>query len=81
VEDPPIPRVEVAEAIRLREPEVEFSQNPRRSYPPYLFHRDHSVFGRAVLEAVYASPSPLNNSEHSMQRLRLAERFKVLILE
>lgn len=53
VEDTPALRSELVAAIRRWRPDVLFTHDPERPYPPYLSHRDHRVVGRAALDAVY----------------------------
>lgn len=43
----------IVAAIRRWQPEVVFTHDPERPYPPYLFHRDHRAVGRAALDAAY----------------------------
>jgi len=65
VEDSLVLRGEVVEAIRRWKPEIIFTHDPEHPDPPYLFHRDHRVVGRVVLDAVYpAARDPLNFPEH-----------------
>jgi LmbE family N-acetylglucosaminyl deacetylase len=53
VEDTAALRTDLVAAIRRWRPEVVFTHDPERPYPPYLSHRDHRVVGRAALDAVY----------------------------
>jgi len=39
--------------IRRWQPEVVFTHDPERPWPPYLTHRDHREVGRAALDAIY----------------------------
>ena len=45
-------RVQLVAAIRELRPEVMFTFDPERPYPPYLSHPDHRAVGRAALDAV-----------------------------
>jgi LmbE family N-acetylglucosaminyl deacetylase len=53
VEDTPALRAELVAAIRRWRPDILFTHDPERPYPPYLSHRDHRVVGRVALDAVY----------------------------
>ncbi len=46
-------RGELVRWIRRWRPVTLFTHDPERPEPPYLFHRDHRVVGRAALDAVY----------------------------
>jgi len=53
VEDTRRLRGEMVRALRRWRPEVVFTHDPERPYPPYLAHRDHRVTGRATIDAAY----------------------------
>lgn len=58
-------RGELVAAIRGWRPVTVFTHDPEHPEPPYLFHRDHRVVGRAVLDAVYPlARDPLAFPEH-----------------
>ena len=53
LEDTRALREQIVRAIREVRPDVVFTHDPERPYPPYVTHRDHRVAGRATLDAVY----------------------------
>lgn len=53
VEDSRALRGELVAWVRRWRPDVLFTHDPERPWPPYLTHRDHRVVGRAALDAVY----------------------------
>lgn len=53
VEDTLPLRRDLVAVIRRWRPDVVFTHDPERPYPPYLTHRDHRIVGRAALDAVY----------------------------
>lgn len=53
VEDTLALRADLVAAIRRWRPDVLFTHDPERPYPPYLSHRDHRVVGRVALDAAY----------------------------
>lgn len=53
LEDTPGLRRDLVRALRAWRPDVVFTHDPVRPYPPYTAHRDHRVAGRATLDAVY----------------------------
>jgi len=46
-------REQVVRCLRRLRPEIIFTHDPERPYPPYTTHRDHRVVGRVVLDAIY----------------------------
>lgn len=46
-------REQVVRTIREVRPDVVFTHDPERPYPPYTTHRDHRAAGRVALDAVY----------------------------
>lgn len=64
-------RERVVRAIREGRPDVVFTHDPERPYPPYLTHRDHRVAGRVALDAIYpAARDARSFPEHAAEGLR-----------
>lgn len=53
VEDTRALRRDLVHWIRRWRPQMIFTHDPERPWPPYLCHRDHRIVGRATLDAVY----------------------------
>jgi LmbE family N-acetylglucosaminyl deacetylase len=63
-------RADLVAAIRRWRPEVVFTHDPERPWPPYLAHRDHRAVGRAALDAVYPlARDHLSFPDHAEQGL------------
>lgn len=63
-------RERVVRHLRRVRPEIVFTHDPERPYPPYTTHRDHRVAGRVVLDAVYpAARDRRSFPEHLAQGL------------
>lgn len=70
VEDSYQLRGELVAVIRRWRPAAVFTHDPEHPEPPYLYHRDHRVVGRAVLDAIYPlARDPLAFPEHRNQGL------------
>lgn len=46
-------REQVVRCLRELRPEIVFTHDPERPYPPYTTHRDHRIAGRVTLDAIY----------------------------
>ena len=58
-------RGELVAWIRRWRPRTLFTHDPEHPEPPYLFHRDHRLVGRAALDAIYPlARDPLAFPEH-----------------
>jgi len=65
LEDTRALRGQVVRYLRRVRPEIVFTHDPERPYPPYTTHRDHRVAGRVVLDAIYpAARDPRSFPEH-----------------
>ena len=53
LEDSALLREQLVRVIRVVRPDIVFTHDPERPYPPYITHRDHRVTGRVALDAVY----------------------------
>jgi LmbE family N-acetylglucosaminyl deacetylase len=53
LEDSRALREQVVRSVRRLRPDIVFTHDPDRPYPPYTTHRDHRVAGRVVLDAIY----------------------------
>lgn len=46
-------RKQIVRWLRHLRPDIVFTHDPERPYPPYTTHRDHRVAGRVTLDCVY----------------------------
>jgi LmbE family N-acetylglucosaminyl deacetylase len=60
-------RRSLVEWIRRWQPDVLFTHDPERPYPPYIAHRDHRNVGRAALDAAFVlARAPLAFAEQQL---------------
>jgi LmbE family N-acetylglucosaminyl deacetylase len=46
-------RERIVRCLRRIRPDVVFTHDPERPFPPYVTHRDHRIAGRVALDAIY----------------------------